>query len=369
MKTETIAIHGGNAVTDSLKPVIQPITLSSTFEHQEKSMLYGRLENPNRKSLEQVMAALEQGKDAAAFASGNAAANAVFQALPAGSHIIAPDDMYHGLKSLLETIYKDKINVDFINLTEPALVEEAIRSDTRLLWIESPSNPLLKISDIQGLSVLAKKRGLTVVVDNTFATPIFQQPLLLGADMVMHSNTKYIGGHSDIIGGILITGELNDFWNRIKSVQKLAGAVPSPFDCYFLTRSIKTLPYRMQAHEENAGTIARFLAQHPSVEKVYYPGLETHHGHGIARSQMKGFGGMMSFVINGNAKAADQFIEQLHYFTNATSLGGVESLIERRSRVQGVSEGIPEQLIRMSVGLENSNDLLEDLERGLQTLL
>ncbi len=368
MKTETIAIHGGNAVTDSLKPVIQPITLSSTFEHQEESMLYGRLENPNRKSLERVMAALEKGLDAAAFASGNAAANAVFQALPAGSHVIAPDDMYHGLKSLLETVYKGKLIIDFINLTEPARVEKAITADTRLLWIESPSNPLLKISDINRLSAIAHGKGLTVVVDNTFASPIFQQPLLEGADLVMHSNTKYIGGHSDIIGGILITGEINDFWKGIKTVQKLAGAVPSPFDTYFLTRSIKTLAYRMQAHAANAGTIARFLAQHPSVEKVYYPGLETHSGHAVARSQMKGFGGMLSFVIKGNAMGADRFIEQLRYFTNATSLGGVESLIERRSRIQGVSEGIPEQLIRMSVGLENVTDLLEDLEKGLQIL-
>ncbi|WP_162417096.1 trans-sulfuration enzyme family protein [Cyclobacterium roseum] len=368
MKTETIAIHGGNAVTDSLKPVIQPITLSSTFEHQEESMLYGRLENPNRKSLERVMAALEKGLDAAAFASGNAAANAVFQALPAGFHIIAPDDMYHGLKSLLETVYKGKLKIDFINLTDPALVEKAITADTRLLWIESPSNPLLKISDINRLSGIAHARGLTVLVDNTFASPIFQQPLLEGADMVMHSNTKYIGGHSDIIGGILITGEINDFWKGIKTVQKLAGAVPSPFDTYFLTRSIKTLAYRMQAHAANAGTIARFLVQHPSVETVYYPGLETHSGHAVARSQMKGFGGMLSFVIKGNARAADRFIEELRYFTNATSLGGVESLIERRSRIQGVSKGIPEQLIRMSVGLENVNDLLEDLEKGLQIL-
>lgn len=368
MKTETIAIHGGNAVTDSLKPVIQPITLSSTFEHQEESMLYGRLENPNRKSLEHVMAALEKGLDAAAFASGNAAANAVFQALPAGAHIIAPDDMYHGLKSLLETVYKGKLNVDFINLTKPALVEAAIGPDTRLLWIESPSNPLLKISDINRLSAIAHHRDLTVVVDNTFASPIFQQPLLKGADLVMHSNTKYIGGHSDIIGGILITGEKNDFWKRIKTVQQLAGAVPSPFDTYFLTRSIKTLPYRMQAHAANAGKIARFLSQHPSIEKVYYPGLETHEGHAVASSQMQGYGGMLSFVTKGNAKEADRFIAHLNYFTNATSLGGVESLIERRSRIQGVSEGIPEQLIRMSVGLENAEDLLEDLQKGLNLI-
>lgn len=368
MKTETIAIHGGNNVTDALKPVIQPITLSTTFEHRDNSMLYGRLENPNRKSLEQVMAALEKGVDAAAFSSGNAAANAVFQALPAGAHVIAPDDMYHGLRSLLETVFFDKIHVDFVDMTQPEQVAAAIKPPTHLLWIESPSNPLLKISAIKTLCHLAHENDVTVVCDNTFASPIFQQPLEEGADLVMHSNTKYIGGHSDVIGGVLITGKKTDFWNKIRSVQQLAGAVPSPFDTYFLTRSIKTLPYRMKAHAANASQIARFLSKHPLIEKVYYPGLETHPGHETARAQMQGYGGMLSVVIKGNARDADRFVDELTYFSNATSLGGVESLIERRSRVQGVTEGVPEQLIRISAGLENTEDLLEDLEKGLKVL-
>ncbi|WP_375585461.1 trans-sulfuration enzyme family protein [Cyclobacterium xiamenense] len=368
MKTETLAIHAGNTVTDTLKPVIQPITLSTTFEHQDDSMLYGRLDNPNRKSLENVMAALEKGRDAAAFSSGNAAANAVFQALPAGAHVIAPDDMYHGLRALLETAFADRIRVDFVDMTQPEKVLDAINPATRLLWIESPSNPLLKISAINTLCDLAHENNVPVVCDNTFASPIFQQPLLEGADLVMHSNTKYIGGHSDIIGGILITGKNNDFWKKIRSIQQLAGAVPSPFDTYFLTRSIKTLPYRMKGHATNAGQVARFLNQHPAVAQVYYPGLETHPGHTIARRQMQGYGGMLSVVIKGNARDADRFIEKLTYFSNATSLGGVESLIERRSRVQGVTTGIPEQLIRISVGLENPDDLLEDLDKGLQAL-
>ncbi|SHN03230.1 cystathionine gamma-synthase [Cyclobacterium lianum] len=365
MKLETKAVHGGNQVSDPTKPVIQPITLSSTFGHQEDSMVYSRLDNPNRKSLENVMSALENGADAAAFSSGNAAANAVFQALPADAHIIAPDDMYHGLKTLLLNVFKHKIAVDFVDLTKPESVAAAIRTNTRLLWIETPSNPLLKISDIQTLSGLAKENGIMVACDSTFASPVFQQPISLGADLVMHSNTKYIGGHSDIIGGILITKEQNSFWQQIRDVQALGGAVPSPFDTYFLCRSIKTLPYRMQAHAANAAKIAEYLNGHQSVEKVYYPGLTEHEGHRIASSQMQGFGGMLSFVIKGTADDADKFIDKLRYFTNATSLGGVESLIERRSRVQGVTPGIPEQLIRMSVGIENIGDLLEDLEQGL----
>ncbi|MFO7823144.1 MAG: aminotransferase class I/II-fold pyridoxal phosphate-dependent enzyme [Cyclobacterium sp.] len=365
MKPETIAIHGGNIVNDPLKPVIQPITLSTTFGHQEGSMVYSRLENPNRRSLETVLAALENGTDAAAFSSGNAAANAVFQALPAGAHMIAPDDMYHGLKNLLLTVFDQKIAVDFIDLTKPEILSKTIRDTTQLLWMETPSNPLLKISDIRLLSRMAKEKGIRTVVDSTFASPVFQQPLTLGADLVMHSNTKYIGGHSDIIGGVLVTKEKDDFWEQIRNVQTLAGAVPSPFDTYFLTRSIKTLPYRMKAHAANAGKIAVFLNQHHAVEKVFYPGLPVHEGHEIAKSQMNDFGGMLSFVIKGDVAAADTLIARLKYFTNATSLGGVESLIERRSRVQGVTPGIPEQLIRVSVGIENIEDLLEDLEQAL----
>ena len=366
MKIETIAIHGGNVVSDTLKPVIQPITLSTTFEHQDQegSMMYTRLENPNRKSLEAVLSALEGGKDAAAFSSGNAAGNAVFQALPAGSHIIAPDDMYHGMKMLLQTVFSGKIEVDFVDLTRPEILHKSIKSNTRLLWIETPSNPLLKISDIKSLATIAKNHKLLVACDSTFATPIFQQGLLLGADIVMHSSTKYISGHSDILGGILITKEKNDFWERIKNVQRLAGAVPSPMDCYYLTRSIKTLPYRMKAHAANAREIAGFLNNKKEVEKVFYPGLEDHEGYETAKSQMSDFGAMLSFLIKGNIKNTDRFIGELTYFSDATSLGGVESLIERRSKVQGPDSGISDQLIRMSVGIENCEDLINDMDQA-----
>ncbi|EPR67557.1 trans-sulfuration enzyme family protein [Cyclobacterium qasimii] len=364
MKIETIAVHGGNVVTDLLKPVIQPITLSTTFEHQEGTMLYTRLENPNRKSLETVLSSLEGGADAAAFSSGNAAGNAVFQALPAGSHIIAPDDMYHGMKMLLKTVYAGKIEVDFIDLTQPEKVKEVIKPNTKLLWIETPSNPLLKISDIKSLASIAKKHQLIVACDSTFATPIFQQGLALGADIVMHSSTKYISGHSDILGGILITKEKNAFWESIKNIQKLAGAVPSPMDCYLLTRSIKTLPYRMRAHSSNAKEIAEFLNGKEEVEKVFYPGLPSHEGFETAKNQMSDFGAMLSFLIEGNADDADRLIGKLKYFSDATSLGGVESLIERRSKVQGNDASIPDQLIRMSVGIENCEDLIADLDQA-----
>lgn len=366
MKIETIAIHGGNVVTDTLKPIIQPITLSTTFAHQEDSMLYTRLENPNRKSLEAVMSSLEGGEDAAAFSSGNAAGNAVFQALPAGTHIIAPDDMYHGMKMLLKTVYADKLEVQFIDLTCKENLCKAIKKSTGLLWIETPSNPLLKISDIKALTSIAKENSLKVVCDSTFATPIYQKALNLGVDIVMHSSTKYISGHSDILGGILVTHAKDDFWQSIKNVQGLAGAVPSPMDCYLLTRSIKTLPYRMKAHAFNAKKIAEFLDNHPYVENVYYPGLSSHKGYETAQIQMEGFGAMLSFIIKGNANEADHLIEQLKYFSNATSLGGVESLIERRSKVQMGDPTIPDQLIRMSVGIENWEDLIEDLDQALE---
>lgn len=364
MKTETLAIHAGNFITDSLKPVIQPITLSSTFLHHEGSMIYSRLENPNRKSLEKAMAALESGKDAAAFSSGNAAGMSVFQALPAGAHVIAPDDMYHGLKTLLTEVFKDKLNVDFVNLTQPENVENAIKANTGLLWIETPSNPLLKISDIHVLSQIAKKNAIPVVCDSTFASPIFQNPLKLGADLVMHSNTKFIGGHSDVIGGILVTKETNEFWQKIRTIQSIGGAVPSPFDCYMLVRSIKTLPYRMKAHAANAMALANFLENHSLVEQVFYPGLPSNPGHRTAQKQMSDFGGMLSFLLKGDAEKTDRFVSNLKYFTNATSLGGVESLIERRAKVEGPKSETAPNLIRVSVGLENIEDLMEDMKNA-----
>lgn len=365
MKLETTAIHAGNIVTDSNKPAVQPITTSTTFLHQEDSLVYSRANNPNRLALENLLAKLEFGEDAAAFSSGNAAGMAVFQSLEPGSHIVAPDDMYHGLRAQLVQMFHGVHTVSFVDMTNPENVAEAIIPETKLIWVETPSNPLLKISDIKKICSIAAKMGIRVACDNTFATPVFQNPLLLGADIVMHSSTKYLGGHSDILGGALVTKKIDGFWEKVKFVQKTGGAVPSPFDTYLLCRSIKTLPYRMKGHAEHAGILAEYLSNHSQVEAVYYPGLISHLGHEVASGQMSGFGGMLSFLVKGSAEDADKVISKLKYFTNATSLGGVESLIERRAASEGPDTKTPQNLIRVSVGLEHMDDLLEDMEQAL----
>lgn len=366
MKIETIAIHAGTIITDSNRPAIQPITTSTTFEHYEGSLIYTRANNPNRMALEQVLAQLEFGEDAAAFSSGNAAAMAVYQALPAGSHIIAPDDMYHGIRKQLVEVFKGIHETSFVDMADLEAVKSAVKENTRLIWAETPSNPLLKITDIRSLAKIAKSHGILLACDNTFATPMFQNPLKLGADLVMHSTTKFLGGHSDILGGALVTLHKSEFWEKIRLVQHVGGAVPSPFDCYLLTRSIKTLPYRMRGHHDNAMKLAAFLNGHPQVEKVFYPGLETHPGFEISKSQMSGFSGVLSLMVKGGAAKADEVISRLKYFTHATSLGGVESLIERRAAVEGPDSKTPPNLLRVSVGLENSEDLIEDFKESLQ---
>lgn len=368
MKPETAAIHLSNQVNDLHQPVIQPITLSTTYLHGENSLIYGRFANPNRTSLERVMAALEHGKDAAAFSSGNTAGMAVFQCLEQGAHLIAPLDMYHGLKKQLLEVFRDNLSVSFVDMTQTEQVRAAIKPETRLIWIESPSNPLIQITNIPLIAQIAREAKIRVVCDNTFATPILQNPLDLGVDLVMHSATKYIGGHSDVLAGILVTKETDEFWQSIRNVQAIGGAVPSPLDCYLLCRSIKTLAYRIKGHCANAQGLAEYLQQHPAVEKVYYPGLPTDPGHVLAGKLMRGFGGMITFLVKGGAKESDRFVQSLRYFSNATSLGGVESLIERRAHVEGPDSKSPENLIRMSVGLENIEDLMEDLKAGLETL-
>jgi cystathionine gamma-synthase len=365
MKFETLAIHKGITITDAAKPVVQPITLSTTFEHGNGHMLYTRADNPNRHALEDVLAAMEHGADAAAFSSGNAAGTAVFQALEPGSHIIAPDDMYHGLRNSMLQLFAGVLTVSFVDMSNLEEVKEAIRPNTRLFWVETPSNPLLKITDIRKISDLAKAQHAVLACDNTFATPVFQNPIALGADIVMHSSTKYFGGHSDVLGGALITKAINPFWEKIKTVQQVGGAVPSPFDCFLLCRSIRTLAYRMRGHAQHAMILADFLSQHQQVEKVYYPGLKDHPGHEVAASQMSGFGGMLSFTVKGGAGEADAVVSKLSLFANATSLGGVESLVERRASVEGPETKTPQNLLRVSVGLEHTDDLLEDLDQAL----
>lgn len=365
MKFETLTIHRGIQRTDSNRPIVQPITLSTNFEHGSGPMIYTRANNPNRAALEDLLAAMEKGVDAAAFSSGNAAGTAVFQALEPGSHIIAPDDMYHGLAQSMKVLFAGIHEVSFVDMADLEAVKNAVRPETKLFWVETPSNPLLKISDIKAISQLAKAQGALLACDNTFATPVFQNPIDLGADIVMHSSTKYFGGHSDILGGALVTREKNAFWDKIRAVQHIGGAVPSPMDCYYLTRSIRTLAYRMRGHAQHAMILADFLSLHPKVKKVFYPGLKSHPGHEIAAGQMSGFGGMLSFTIKGGAEEAEAVVSKLRLFANATSLGGVESLIERRAAVEGPTTKTPQNLLRVSVGLEHTDDLLEDLDHAL----
>lgn len=370
MKLETIAIHAGNTIEDANRAVIQPLTLSTTFERNSDGTYpagfsYTRAGNPNRQSLENVLKEMEGGEDACAFSSGNAAGGTIFQALQTGSHVIAPQDMYHGLRNQINEVFTDKVQVTYTDMTDIAAVRAAIRPETRLIWIESPSNPLLKITDISALAELAKPSGIRIVCDNTFATPIFQRPLELGCDMVMYSGTKYLGGHSDVLGGSLITKKSDDFWKKIRNIQTLSGAVPSPFDCFLTVRGIKTLPYRMRAHASNAQQLAEFLESHPAVEKVYYPGLPSHPQFDIASAQMKGFGGMVSFQVKGGAEEASRTANKVKVMIQATSLGGVESLIEHRASVEGPDTKTPQNLLRVSVGLENIRDLIDDISQAL----
>jgi cystathionine gamma-synthase len=370
MKIETIAIHAGNHPDESSKAVIQPITLSTTFTREEDGSypagyIYSRSGNPNRSSLENVLAKLEGGVDAAAFSSGNAAGMAVFQSLKPGTHIIGPDDMYHGLRNQIKNLFAGILEFDFIDINDPAALASHIKPNTGLIWIETPSNPLLKITDIKKMVELAHKHHIKVACDNTFATPIGQQPLALGADLVMHSSTKYFGGHSDLMGGALITPEKSEWWAKIRQVQEMGGAIPSPMDCYFLTRSIKTLPYRIRGHVNNAQLLAEYLEKHPEIEKVMYPGLPSHPQHQIAKDQMKNFGGMLSFCVKGGSDEARKVVNKLKIFTQATSLGGVESLIEHRASVEGPDTKTPHNLLRASVGLEHIDDLVEDISQAL----
>jgi len=373
MKIETIAIHAGNQANDPSAAVIQPITMATTFKRGEDGSfpggyIYSRSSNPNRTALENVLAKLESGAVAAAFSSGNAAGMTVFQSLKPGSHIIAPDDMYHGLRNQLKNLFADTLEFDFIDVNDKAVLQSHIKPNTKLIWLETPSNPLLKVTDIRMVIAVAKQHNIKVACDNTFATPICQQPLALGADLVMHSTTKYFGGHSDLMGGALIAKADDEWWQKLKQVQEFGGAIPSPHDCYMLVRSIKTLPYRMRGHVENAMKLAAFLEQHPKVEQVMYPGLTSHPQYHIAKEQMLSFGGMLSLTVKDGEAAALKVINGLKVFTQATSLGGVESLIEHRASVEGPDTKTPKNLLRVSVGLENIDDLIEDMTLSFNKL-
>lgn len=379
MNFETIAIHDGSIPEPRTGAVSVPIYQTSTFFQdalgKDRGYEYSRTGNPTREALERSIAQLENGKFGLAYASGSAATVGTFQPLLLpGDEIVAGNDTYGGTYRIFERLLRPYgIKTNYVDADDLSRFEQAITPATKLIWVETPSNPLLKLIDIAALAEIAHKRGVLLVVDNTFASPYFQQPLNLGADLVVHSTTKYIGGHSDVVGGAVVTSN-EEIYEKLKFYQNAAGAVPAPFDSWLFLRGIKTLKLRMEAHEKNALRVAEFLASHPYVERVYYPGLPSHPQHALAKRQMRGFGGMVSFEIAGGLPAVEQFIARSKLFLLAESLGGVESLLCYPPRMTHASisteerakRGIHDNLIRLSVGLENGDDLIEDLRTALQ---
>jgi cystathionine gamma-lyase len=377
MKFSTRAIHAGQEPDPGtgaiMTPIFQTATYAQTGLGEHKGFEYARTGNPTRSALESCIAALEDGQYGLAFASGMAAESAILSLLNAGDHVVACDDLYGGTYRIFERIMRRyNVEASYVPAGDVVGYEKAIRSNTRLVWLESPTNPLLNLVDIQAVAALAHSRNLLVVVDNTFASPYFQQPLRMGADIIIHSTTKYLNGHSDVIGGVVITNDA-EVYEAIKFYQNAAGGVPSPFDCWLTLRGIKTLALRMRQHEVNAQTVARFLTEHSRVERVFYPGLPSHRDYELARRQMSGFGGMVSFQFKGVRADVDQVVRRFKVFTLAESLGGVESLVchpasmTHGSIPQHIREarGLTETLLRLSVGIEDIEDLLADLEQAL----
>ncbi|HEV2472906.1 MAG TPA: aminotransferase class I/II-fold pyridoxal phosphate-dependent enzyme, partial [Chthonomonadales bacterium] len=326
---------------------------------------YARADNPNRQSLEQLLAELERGEAAASFSSGQAATTTVLQSLRPGDHVLAPLEMYWGTASALKDVMAGwGVEASFVDMTEIASVRAALRPSTRLIWLETPSNPRLRITDIRAVVEIARSAGCITACDNTCPTPILQRPLDLGVDLAIHSATKYLGGHSDVLGGAVAARSRQGIFERIRMLQANCGAVPSPFDCWLLQRSIATLPVRIRAQSESAMRMANYLSGHPRVKAVHYPGLPAHPGHDIARRQMAGFGALLSFEL-GSRQEAIEAAARVKLFTRATSLGAVESLIEHRASVEPPDTPTPQELLRVSVGLEHVDDLLEDLEQAI----
>ncbi len=384
MRFETKAIRIGEEpdIENGSGDVVSPIHLSTTFARKRVDMLpggyeYSRTANPTRDALERKLAALEDARFGLAFSSGMATeTTALLALLRSGDHVIAFDDLYGGTKRLFRTFGRN-FGVDFtyVDARDPDEVASAVKDNTRMIWLETPTNPLMKMCDIEEISEIAHDKGIIVAVDNTFATPYFQNPLKLGADIVVHSTTKYINGHSDSVGGAIMLSD-EEMHERLRFHQNSSGAILSPFDSYMTLRGIKTLAVRMREHERNAMRIAEYLESHPKVRRVYYPGLESHPQHGLAKKQMSGYGGMISFEIYDTVKDATKFAESLRLFSLAESLGGVESLIEIPALMthSSVPEeerrhiGISDTLIRMSVGIENVEDLIEDIEGAMEAL-
>ena len=371
VRIETLAVHSGRNVDPATGAVTPPIHMSTTFERDPdgtypQGYVYGRSGNPTRTLLEECVRDLEGGADAAAFSSGAAALSAVFQSLATGDHVVAPQDLYHGTALLLrDRLARWGLHTTFVDMTDIDAVKEAIAPSTKLVLVETPSNPLLKITDIARVAQLAREREIACVCDNTWATPVLQRCLEMGADMVIHSSTKYLGGHGDVTGGVVVSAADSPMFQEIRAIQRDGGAVPSPFDCWLILRGIRTLPYRMRGHSENAAKVAAFLDDHPNVPQVFYPGLPGHPGHEIAQRQMSLYGGMLSFRVRGGSEAAFRAASRTALFTRATSLGSYESLIEHRASIEGPASQTPNDLLRVSVGLESADDLIADLNQAL----
>ena len=377
LRFETLAVHAGHSVDPATGAVVPPIHLSTTFERAEDGSyphgyIYSRNHNPNRNGLEAALAALEGGTSCAAFGSGLAAVTAVFQGLQPGDHVVAPLDIYHGTANVLKHLFaKWRVTAAFVDMTNIDAVQAAVRANpaTRIVWIETPSNPLLQCVDIEAMAAVAHTAGARAVADNTFASPALQRPLELGCDLVMHATTKYLGGRSDVMGGAVITRADDAAFEDVRTAQLFGGAVPSPFDCWLVMRSLPTLPVRMQAHCANAMKVATFLQSHPKVSVVHYPGLESNPFHALAGKQMSGYGGMLSFELAGDKAASKDaamaVAANVEIFTRATSLGGVESLIEHRASIEGAQSLTPQGLLRVSIGLEHPEDLIDDLTQAL----
>jgi cystathionine beta-lyase/cystathionine gamma-synthase len=372
---ETRAIHVGQDPDPTTGAVIVPIYQTSTYVQprlgEHKGYEYSRTGNPTRTALEECIASLEGGKYGLAFASGMGAETTIMYLFKPGDHVLVSNDVYGGTYRLFERVLAPYgLQFSYIDMTDPCSVQEAMRHETKAVWIETPSNPLMKLVDLEAVSRVAHEGGARVVVDNTFASPYGQQPILLGADIVVHSSTKYLGGHSDAVGGLVVTSD-EEAYERLKYLQNAVGAVPGPMDCFLVQRGIKTLAVRMRAHEANAMLIADYLAEHPEVERVRYPGHASHPQYELAKRQMSCMGGMISFEVRGGVERARRIVENTRLFALAESLGGVESLIEHPGIMTHASVAnsplqVAESLIRLSVGIENGDDLLRDLKQAIE---
>ncbi len=379
MKFETIAIHAGERPDTRYGAISVPIYQTSTFVFEDigktRGYDYSRTANPTRKVLEDTIARLEGGKAGFAFATGMAAETTVIHLLKSGDHVISSDDVYGGTHRLFEKVMSDLgLEFTFVRMNRREAIENAIKPNTRMLWLETPSNPLLNIIDLEMVTAIARKHKLLTAIDNTFATPYFLRPIEYGIDIIVHSTTKYLNGHCDVVGGAVVTAT-DDLAERVQFLLNAMGTCAAPFDCWLVLRGIETLAVRMKQHQENATAIADYLAKHSRVQKVFYPGLKTHPGHAIARRQMMGFGGMVSFEVNGGIRSANAFLKKMKVFALAESLGGVASLAEHPATMSHASMpedyrkevGITGGLIRLSVGLENIDDLIEDLDQALMS--